>query len=285
MFSVCRTHTSKHISQALFEKKYRASKHEDHLQEMFADGTLLMDTENEVIGQVNGLAVLTVGDYMFGKPSRITANTFLGKNGIINIERETKMSGTTHSKGVLTLSGYLGHKYAQGRPLTLTASLTFEQLYDGVDGDSASSTELYAILSSLADAPIKQYIAVTGSVNQKGEIQPIGGVTQKIEGFFAVCKIKGLNGKQGVMIPHQNITNLTLNNEVVEAVKTQQFHIFAIKTVDEGIEVLTGIPAGKPDQQGNYPPNTINHLVTKKPKQYSDTLVKLGKVAEAEINK
>ena len=229
-----------HIKKAVEEKKIRAQKYEDHIQEMFADGTLLIDTASEEIGQVNGLAVLSSGNYMFGKPSRITANTYLGKSGIINIERETKMSGTSHTKGVLILSGYLGQKYAQKRPLTLTASLTFEKLYDGVDGDSASSTELYAILSSLADMHIKQYIAVTGSVNQKGEIQPIGGVTQKIEGFFSVCKVKGLNGKQGVMIPHQNIDHLNLNEEVVEAVKAGNFHIYAVKNIDEGIEVLTG---------------------------------------------
>ena len=249
---------------------------------MFAEGKLLVDTDAETVGQVNGLAVLSVGEYMFGKPSRITANTYLGKSGVINIERETKMSGTSHSKGVLILSGFLGEKYAQRNPLTLTASLTFEQLYDGVDGDSASSTELYAILSSLAGVPIRQYIAVTGSVNQKGEVQPIGGATEKIEGFFAVCKIKGLTGKQGVMIPHQNVNNLTLNDEVVAAVADGKFHIYPVKTIDEGIEILTGVPAGEASADGEYPDGTIHQLVGHKLKEYTDTLIELGKAAEGE---
>jgi predicted ATP-dependent protease len=216
---------------------------------------------------------------MFGKTSRITANTYLGKSGIVNIERETKMSGTSHTKGVLTLSGYLGAKYAQNHPLTLTASLTFEQLYEGVDGDSASSTELYAILSSLAEVPIKQYIAVTGSVNQKGEIQPIGGATQKIEGFFAVCKIKGLTGQQGVMIPHQNINELNLSDEVINAVKQGLFHIYAVKTIDEGLEVLTGTTAGQRQSDDTFPHGSIHHLVSQKLRGYMETLIKLGKAA------
>ncbi len=272
--------TAEHIKKAIEEKRYRANKYEDRLQEMFAEGHLLIDTEGEKIGQVNGLAVLSVGEYMFGKPSRITANTYLGKSGVVNIERETKISGTSHTKGVLILSGYLGQKYAQKLPLTLTASLTFEQLYDGVDGDSASSTELYAILSSLADLPIKQHIAVTGSVNQKGEVQPIGGATEKIEGFFSVCKLKGLTGNQGVMIPHQNVSNLALNDEVIEAVRQGQFHIYPVETIDQGIEILTGVPAGEQGSDGNYPANTVNDLVSKKLKEYTETLIKLGKSAE-----
>lgn len=274
--------SSKHVKKAIEEKKYRCNKYEEKLHEMFADGVYLMDTDGEKVGQVNGLAVLAVGEYAFGKPSRITANTYMGKNGVVNIERETKMSGTSHTKGVLILSGYLGRKYAQKQPLTLTASLTFEQLYEGVDGDSASSTELYAILSSLADVPIKQYIAVTGSVNQKGEVQPIGGATQKIEGFFAVCKLKGLTGQQGVMIPWQNINDLTLNDEVVEAVAQGKFHIYPVKTIDEGIEVLTGVTSGEIDDDGNYPPDTIHYLVDKKLREYTETLIKLGKKAEKE---
>jgi lon-related putative ATP-dependent protease len=273
---------SGHIKKAIGEKRYRYNKYEEKLQEMFAEGKLLIDTDRETVGQVNGLAVLSVGEYMFGKPSRITANTFLGKSGVINIERETKMSGTSHSKGVMILSGYLGQKYAQRHPLTLTASLTFEQLYDGVDGDSASSTELYAILSSLAEVPIRQYIAVTGSVNQKGEIQPIGGATQKIEGFFAVCKIRGLTGRQGVMIPHQNVSNLTLNEEVVEAVRAGKFHIYPVKTVDEGIEILTGAPAGEAAADGSFPAGTVHHLVNQKLHQYTEKLIELGKFAEGE---
>ncbi len=274
--------TEKHIKQAIEEKRFRANKYEERLQELFAEGVLLLDTEEEKVGQVNGLAVLSVGEYMFGKPSRITANTYLGRSGIVNIERETKMSGTTHTKGVLTLSGYIGQKYAQKQPLTLTASLTFEQLYEGVDGDSASSTELYALLSSLSGAPIKQYIAVTGSVNQKGEVQPIGGATEKIEGFFAVCKIKGLTGRQGVMIPHQNVAHLALNDEVIQAVEEGKFHIYPVKTIDEGISVLTGVEAGIADTEGNYPPGTIHYLVNQKLKEYTDTMIKLGKASEGD---
>jgi lon-related putative ATP-dependent protease len=269
-----------HVRRAIEEKRFRYNKYEEKLQEMFADGKLLIDTDGEKVGQVNGLAVLSVGEYMFGKPSRITANTFLGKSGVVNIERETKMSGTSHSKGVMILGGYLGQKYAQERPLNLTASLTFEQLYDGVDGDSASSTELYAILSSLSGVPIRQYIAVTGSVNQKGEIQPIGGATEKIEGFFAVCKAKGLTGRQGVMIPHQNITNLTLDDEVIEAVKAGKFHIWPVETIDQGIEILTGLPAGEKGLDGTYPPGTIHYLVNKQLTAYTDTLIKMGRQAE-----
>ncbi|MDF2571076.1 MAG: putative ATP-dependent protease [Sporomusa sp.] len=276
--------TAEHIKKAIEEKRYRANKYEERLQEMFAEGHLLIDTDGEKVGQVNGLAVLSVGEYMFGKPSRITANTYLGKSGVVNIERETKTSGTSHTKGVLILSGYLGQKYAQKHPLTLTASLTFEQLYDGVDGDSASSTELYAILSSVAELPIKQYIAVTGSVNQKGEIQPIGGATEKIEGFFSVCKLKGLTGNQGVMIPHQNVSNLTLNDEVIEAVRQGQFHIYPVETIDQGIEILTGVPAGEPSPDGTYLSGTVNALVSQKLKEYTDTLIKLGKSSEDKEN-
>jgi len=271
---------AEHIRRAIDEKRKRYNKYEEKLQEMFAEGKLLIDTDGVKVGQVNGLAVLSVGEYMFGKPTRITANTYLGKSGVVNIERETKMSGTSHSKGVMILAGYLGQQYAQERPLTLTASLTFEQLYDGVDGDSASSTELYAILSSLSGAPIRQYIAVTGSVNQKGEIQPIGGATEKIEGFFAVCKAKGLTGKQGVMIPHQNVTNLTLDDEVIEAVKAGKFHIWPVATVDQGIEILTGLPAGERGPDGSFPPGTIHYLVSKRLAEYTDTLIKMGKSAE-----
>ncbi|VBB08557.1 endopeptidase la (lon) serine protease (s16) signature [Lucifera butyrica] len=270
----------RHIRRAIEEKRNRSNKYEDRLQEMFAEGKLLIDTDGEKVGQVNGLAVMAVGEYMFGKPSRITANTYLGKNGVINIERETKMSGTSHTKGVLILSGYLGQKYAQDYPLTLAASLTFEQTYDGVDGDSASSTELYAILSSLSGLPIKQDIAVTGSVNQKGEVQPIGGATQKIEGFFSVCKLKGLTGKQGVMIPHQNINNLNLNDEVVDAVSRGLFHIYPVETIDQGIEILTGRPAGAKNADGRYPADSVHGLVTRKLREYTDTLIKLGKAAE-----
>lgn len=236
--------TDKHIIKAIDEKNYRNNLYEEKVQESIDEGTILIDTEGAKIGQVNGLAVYHLGQYSFGKPSRITATTFVGQNGIINIERESKMSGNIHNKGVYILGGYLGQKFAQKHPLALTAHIAFEQSYGGIDGDSASSTELYALLSSLAEVPIDQGLAVTGSVNQKGEIQPIGGVNEKIEGFFEVCKNKGLTGDQGVLIPHQNVQNLMLNDEVIEAVQAGTFHIYAVRTVEEGIEILTGMPAG-----------------------------------------
>jgi lon-related putative ATP-dependent protease len=272
--------TGQHVKQAIEEKKYRSNKYEEHLQEMIADGKLMIDTKDRKIGQVNGLAVMAVGEYMFGKPSRITANTYMGKSGIVNIERETKMSGTSHTKGVLILSGYIGQKYAQKYPLALTASLTFEQLYGGIDGDSASSTELYALLSSLSGVPIKQYFAVTGSVNQKGEVQPIGGVTEKIEGFFNICKMKGLTGEQGVMIPHQNVDELVLNDEVIEAVEQGKFHIYEVKTIDQGIELLTDVPAGECRVDGTYPPGSIHYLVMQRLKEYTDSFITLSKAAD-----
>ena len=207
---------------------------------MFKDGTLLIDIDGEKVGQINGLAVMGTGEYSFGKPSKITASTYNGRRGVINIEREIKQSGSIHDKGVLILSGYLGSRYGKEKPLSITTSITFEQNYNGVDGDSASSTELYAIISSIANIPIKQYIAVTGSVSQKGEIQPIGGINEKIEGFFDVCKIKGFTGNQGVMMPIQNVKNLLLKDEVVEAIKEGKFNIYAIKSIEEGLEILTG---------------------------------------------
>ncbi|MGE4589188.1 MAG: Lon protease family protein [Acidaminococcaceae bacterium] len=269
-----------HVQKAIDEKRYRANKYEERIHEMFKEGLYLIDTEDAKVGQINGLAVLGIGEYAFGKPSRITANTYLGRAGVVNIERETKMSGATHSKGVLTLSGYLGNKYAQKMPLSLTASLTFEQLYEGIDGDSASSAELYAILSSLAEVPLRQDIAVTGSVNQKGEIQPIGGVTEKIEGFYEVCKIKGMTGQQGVMIPAQNVRDLALNGEIVEAVKNGKFHIYYINSVDEGIELLTGNSAGVLDSAGLYPAKSVHGLVMAKLKTYHDAYLNEKRAVE-----
>ncbi|WP_034327803.1 Lon protease family protein [Alkaliphilus transvaalensis] len=254
----------KHVEKAIQQKIHRNSKYEEKLNEMFKDGTLLMDVEGEKVGQINGLVVMGTGEYSFGKPSRITVNTYQGKSGIINIEREVKKSGSIHDKGVLILSGYLGSQYAQKNPLSLSVSISFEQNYSMIDGDSASSTELYAILSSIAEVPIKQSIAVTGSINQKGEIQPIGGVNEKIEGFYDVCKHNGLTGDQGVIIPKQNVKNLMLKEEVVEAVKNKQFHIYAIGGVEEGIEILTGIPMGEKDEGGQYPEGTLNYLINKK---------------------
>jgi predicted ATP-dependent protease len=210
---------------------------------MIMDGSIMIDTAGAKVGQVNGLSVYQLGEYEFGKPARITAKTSMGRLGIINIEREASMSGPSHNKGVLILGGYLRATFAQKKPLVLSASLAFEQSYSGVDGDSASSTEVYAILSSLSGIPLDQGIAVTGSINQHGDIQPIGGVNLKIEGFFEVCRARGLTGKQGVIIPHQNVSDLMLRHDVVEAVQKKQFHIFAIRSVDEGIALLTGIPA------------------------------------------
>lgn len=259
--------TEKHVDQAISEKVYRLKMIEDKIQEMIDEGLILIDAEGAKIGQVNGLSVYDTGEYSFGRPSRITAKTSMGKAGIINIEREADLSGRTHNKGVLILAGYLRGKYAQEKPLTLTASLAFEQSYSGVDGDSASSTEVYAILSSLANVPLRQDIAVTGSINQHGEIQPIGGVNQKIEGFFDVCRSKGLTGSQGVIIPHQNVDDLMLRKDVVEAVAAGKFHIYPIKTIDEGIEILTGLPAGERRADGSYPEGTVNYLVNEKLKE------------------
>ena len=262
--------TSEYIDIALRERIERVKKYDAKYMEMIKQNTLLIDTSSSKVGEINGLTVMTIGDYTFGKPVKITANTYMGKTGVVNIEREVELSGSSHSKGVLILSGYLGEMFAQDIPLSLTASICFEQLYNGVDGDSASSTELYAILSSLSGIPIKQSIAVTGSVNQKGEIQPIGGVNDKIEGFFQVCKMRGLDGSHGVIIPHQNIKNLSLSDEIVEAVKKQKFHIYAISTIDEGIEILTDVPAGKRDSRGNFPAGTINYLAHEKLKRYAE---------------
>lgn len=241
--------TTEDVQKAIDGKRYRNNKYEERLNEMFQDGTLLIDIDGEKIGQINGLAVMGSGEYSFGKPSRITASTYRGKSGIINIEREIKHSGSIHDKGVLILSGYLGEKYGKERHLSLTTSITFEQNYSGIDGDSASSTELYVILSSIGQIPIKQGIAVTGSVNQKGEIQPIGGVNQKIEGFFDVCKLKGLTGNQGVMIPKQNVKNLMLKEEVINAVNEGEFHIYSIGHVNEGLEILTSLSIEEIDKK------------------------------------
>ena len=261
--------TEEFINKALFERVERIKKYDAKYIEMIKDNTLLINTDGALVGELNGLTVMSIGDYTFGKPAKITVNTYTGKEGVVNIEREVELSGSTHSKGVYILSGYLGERFAQDIPLCLTASICFEQLYNGVDGDSASSTELYGLLSSLSEIPIKQSIAVTGSVNQKGQIQPIGGVNEKIEGFFQICKMRGLDGSHGVMIPVQNVNNLQLSDEVVEAVKNKKFHIYAISTIDEGIEVLTGVPAGKKDKDGKFPAGTINYLVYEKLKKYA----------------
>ncbi|HAG12197.1 MAG TPA: ATP-dependent protease [Desulfotomaculum sp.] len=271
-----------HVRRAFEERIYRSNRIEEKLQEMVVQGKFLLSTEGSAVGQVNGLSVINIGDYSFGRPSRITAKTFMGQEGLVNIERETRMSGSLHTKGVLTLTGFLGDRFAQDKPLRLTARITFEQLYEGVDGDSASSTELYALLSAISGLPLRQDIAVTGSVNQNGEIQPIGGATEKIEGFFEVCKAKGLTGKQGVMIPALNIDDLMLKHEVLDAVKEGKFHIYAVSTVEEGISLLTGTEAGERSEDGAYPEETVFYLVDQRLRQYAEDLSSFGKNKDKE---
>ena len=266
-----------HVEKAISEKIHRSNLIEEKINELIEKNVIMIDAEGAVAGQVNGLAVYDIGEYAFGKPSRITARTYMGKKGLVDIERQVKMGGNIHSKGVLILSGYFGEKFAQEEPLNFSASICFEQSYDGVEGDSASSTEAYCLLSSLSGAPIKQSIAVTGSMNQHGMIQPIGGVNEKIEGFYHVCRVKGLTGDQGVIIPELNVRHLMLKDEVVEAVKKKKFHIWAVSTVDEGIEILTGKKAGKKDKKGKFPKGTINYLVDKKLREYSEKFLKKAK--------
>jgi len=264
--------TAADVRTAVEQKIYRSNRIEEKVQELVKQGQLLLSLDGAQAGQVNGLSVLQLGDYSFGHPSRITARTFVGSRGVVNIERETDLSGKIHSKGVFILGSYMGGKYAQGRPLSLNASLTFEQTYSEVEGDSASSTELYALLSDLGGVPIEQSIAVTGSVNQKGEVQPIGGVNEKIEGYFHVCKVVGLTGRQGVMIPVQNVPNLMLKEEVVDAVRQGVFHVWAVRTVDEGLEVLTGTAAGEASADGTYPDGTVNQRVNARLIELADRL-------------
>ncbi len=256
--------TEEDVKTAIETMKYRLNKYETRVQDMFENGTLFINTTGEAVGQVNGLSVISTGDYAFGKPNRISVRTYLGRSGVISIDREVKMTGPVYNKGVLILSGYLNGKFGQERQISMSASITFEQSYEGIEGDSASSTELYAILSSLSEFPIKQGIAVTGSVNQMGEIQPIGGVNEKIEGFYNICKVKGLTGEQGVLIPQTNVINLMLNDQVIEAVKNGKFHIYPVSTIDEGIEILTGIKAGKRQKNGKFPNGTVFGAVEKK---------------------
>ncbi len=257
------------VERAVRERKGRSSLVEKRLQEAIDDATIAIDTTGERVGQVNGLAILDLGDHSFGKPSRITARVALGRGSVVSIEREIEMSGPSHSKGFLILTGYLAGTYAQAFPLALQATITFEQSYDGIDGDSASSTELYTLLSALADVPIRQGIAVTGSVNQVGEVQAIGGVTRKIEGYFETCKARGLTGEQGVLVPHTNVSNLVLSDEVVAAVRAGRFHVWAVRTIDEGIEVLTGVAAGTRGADGAWQAGTIHRLVEDRLRAYA----------------
>lgn len=256
--------TAADVDQALEERRYRASHLEHQLQERILEGTIRIQTEGKVVGQVNGLTVLSMADYEFGIPSRISAQTYMGRGSVIAIDREANLAGDIHNKGVLILQGYLGGKYARKKPLSLSASLTFEQNYDRIEGDSASSTELYALLSSLSGLPIRQDLAITGSVDQQGRVQAIGGATFKIEGFFDVCRARGLTGTQGVLIPADNVRHLVLYRDVVQAVQEGKLHIYAVETIDQGIELLTGVPAGEADEEGNYPEGTVNYLVQQK---------------------
>ena len=249
------------VQQAIDAQVYRSDRVRERMQESIVRGTILIDTDGSKIGQVNGLSVLQLGNFSFGQPSRITARVRLGKGDVVNIEREVELSGPIHSKGVLILSAFLGARYAADRPLSLSASLVFEQSYSGVEGDSASSAELYALLSAIAEAPIRQSLAVTGSVNQHGQVQAIGGVNEKIEGFFDLCRARGLTGEQGVLIPASNVKHLMLRHDLVEAVAAGQFQVYAVETIDQGIELLTGLPAGKRNKAGTYPKGSVNYRV------------------------
>ena len=265
-----------HVERAIEARRERHRLTEAKIQRLIDEGVILISSRGRRVGQVNGLSVFTMGHLAFGKPSRVTASTSVGKTGVINIEREAKLSGPLHDKGVYILTGYLRQKYAQREPLNLTASVCFEQSYGGVDGDSASSTEIYALLSSLSGVPINQELAVTGSVNQLGDVQTIGGVSEKIEGFYDVCKIQGLTGKQGVIIPAQNERHLLLRKEVVEAVRKGKFHIYSVSNIDEGVELLTGKEAGRMRKDGTYSPNTIHGLVAARLKEMNEAIAALG---------
>ncbi len=264
------TVTNDHVQQAIDAQISRADRLRDRVQESIEREKVYIDTEGETVGQINGLSYLEVGGFSFGKPNRITARVRLGEGEIVDIEREAALGGPLHSKGVLILSGFLEGRFAQRYPLSLSARLVFEQSYGGIDGDSASSAELYALLSALAEVPLKQPLAVTGSVNQRGVVQPIGGVNEKIEGFFDVCETRGLTGEQGVLIPASNADNLMLRPEIVDAVDAGDFHIYPVETVDQGIELLTGVEAGTRDEQGGFPDDTINGQVEARLHEFAD---------------
>ncbi len=254
------------------EKVFRINRIEERLQELVLEGTIIIDTEDKKVGQINGLAVLDMGDYRFGKPSRITAKTYTGKAGVINIERETKMSGRIHEKAILIITHYIGSTYARKEPVSFSASITFEQLYEMVEGDSASCAELYVILSSLAGIPLKQNIAITGSMDQNGDVQPIGGVNEKIEGFFDLCKLRGFNGTHGVIIPRKNLHNLMIKKDVIDAVNEGKFAIYPIDRVEEGLEIFTDMPAGEMQEDGTFPEGTVNYLVSERLKEITKSL-------------
>jgi len=270
-----------HVRRAIEEKNFRSNLVEERIRRAYEEGTIRVDVEGERVGQINGLTVLDLIDHTFGHPVRITANVFMGQEGIVQIEREVKMAGPIHNKGVLTLSSYLGRKYAQDMPLSISARIAFEQTYGGIEGDSASSTELYCLLSALSGVPLSQEIGVTGSVDQFGNVQPIGGVNEKIEGFFRYCKTRGLSGRQGVMIPATNARHLMLHHEVVEAVERGEFRIWAVETIDEGIEILTGVPAGVEGPDGSYPEGTIHGRVKACLRDWLDRGARLKKALKA----
>lgn len=261
-----------HVAQAIAARERRLGMVPEKIGDLIQQNIIMIDTAGSVVGQVNGLTVLSVADYAFGAPARITARTSPGGAGIVNLERETMMSGPAHSKGILILNGYLTGRFASDFPLSLSGSICFEQIYGEIEGDSASSAELYALLSSLAGVPVNQSLAVTGSVNQRGEVQAVGGVTAKIEGFFKVCRQRGLTGNQGVLIPRANVRNLMVRDEVVDAVRAGQFHIYAVSTIDEGIEILTGVPAGAADSDGAYPEETINGRVSRRLRAFAEEI-------------
>ncbi len=256
-----------HVRQAVAERIWRSNRLEEWLLEMFEQGTLMVDVEGMAIGQVNGVAVLPMGDYAFGKPTRITARSFLGKPGVISIDREVEMAGPIHNKASMILSGYLGEKFAVDHPLSAAATVTFEQVYEEVEGDSAAAAELYALLSTLGRVPLRQDLAVTGSINQHGRIQPVGGINEKIEGFFRTCRVLGLTGTQGVIIPAANVRHLMLHEEVLEAIEQGQFHVYAVETVDEAVELLTGMPLGERDETGQFPEGTVAAAVAARLKE------------------
>jgi lon-related putative ATP-dependent protease len=274
--------TAEDVQRAIDAQIYRAGRLRERMQEAILRDTILIDTEGEEVGQINGLSIIALGGFMFGRPTRITARTRMGKGEVVDIEREVELGGPIHSKGVLILAGFLGARYAEEKPLSLSASLVFEQSYGQVEGDSASSAELYALLSSLARAPIRQSMAVTGSVNQRGQVQAIGGVNQKIEGFFDICKGRGLTGDQGVIIPQSNVKNLMLRQDVIDAVKDGEFQIYPVQSVDEGIEILTGVPAGERGPDGNYPEGTINYKVEQRLGELAEKRSEFGKGAKEE---
>ncbi|MBP1740709.1 MAG: ATP-dependent protease, partial [Deltaproteobacteria bacterium] len=265
-----------HVEKAMQKRIFRSNLYEERIRELIEKDIFWIETDGGKIGQINGLSILMTGDYEFGKPNRITATVSVGREGVVAIERESKMSGNVHTKGVMILTSFLKERFAHNKPLSLAASFCFEQSYGMVEGDSASSTELFALLSALAGVPIDQGIAVTGSVSQKGEIQPVGGVTRKVEAFYEICKHKGLNGRHGVIIPAKNVRNLMLKQELVDTVKEGRFHIWPISTVEEGVEILTGMGAGALQPDGSYPEGTFFRKVDERLVELAEIVRRFG---------